>query len=41
MNLDIYDTDTSDWHKLLKIDRFRHICFLVDKHIYIHGGFDQ
>lgn len=41
VSLDIYDTDTSDWHKLLKIDRFRHICCLIDKYIYIHGGFDQ
>ena len=41
MPLDIYDTDTSEWHKLAKIDRFRHVCYLVDSHIFIHGGFDQ
>ena len=41
MSLDIYDTDTSEWHKLPKIDRFRHISFLVDTVLYIHGGFDQ
>ena len=41
MPLDIYDLETSSWHRLLKIDRFRHISYLVDSHIYIHGGFDQ
>lgn len=41
MPLDIYDTDTSEWHKLGKIDRFRHVCYLLDTYIYIHGGFDQ
>lgn len=39
--LDIYDTDTSEWHRLLTIERFRHVCFLSDHNIYIHGGFDQ
>ena len=41
MYLDIYDTDTSEWHKLIKIDRFRHVSFLIEDQIYIHGGFDQ
>ena len=41
MPLDIYDTDSSDWYKLPSIDRFRHISFMVDHNIYIHGGFDQ
>ena len=41
MPFDIYDTDTSEWHRMLKIDRFRHVSFLIDDKIYIHGGFDQ
>ena len=41
MPLDIYDTDSSDWYKLPSIDRFRHISFMVEHNIYIHGGFDQ
>ena len=41
MPLDIYDTDSSDWYKLPSIDRFRHISFMIEHHIYIHGGFDQ
>lgn len=41
MPLDIYDTDTSEWHQLMNIERFRHACFLCDQYIYIHGGFDQ
>ena len=41
MPLDIYDTDSSDWYKLPSIDRFRHISFMVEHNIFIHGGFDQ
>ncbi len=41
MPLDIYDTDSSDWYKLPNIDRFRHICFMIEQMVYIHGGFDQ
>lgn len=41
MALDIYDTDSSDWHKMINVDRFRHISFMIDQHVYIHGGFDQ
>ena len=41
MCLDIYDTDTSEWHKLQKIDRFRHVSYLIDANLFIHGGFDQ
>ena len=29
MNFDVYDTETSDWYKLPKVDRFRHVSFLV------------
>ena len=39
--LDIYDTDTSEWHKLQKVDRFRHVSMLIDTSIFIVGGFDQ
>jgi len=41
MSLDIYDTDSSDWYKLPSIDRFRHVAFMIDHYIFIHGGFDQ
>jgi len=41
MPLDIYDTDSSDWYKLPNIDRFRHISFMIEHNIFIHGGFDQ
>jgi hypothetical protein len=41
MTLDVYDTETSDWYKLPKVDRFRHICFLIEDCIYIQGGFNQ
>lgn len=41
MTLDVYDTQTSDWFKLPKVDRFRHICFLVQDSIFVQGGFNQ
>lgn len=41
MPLDIYDTDSSDWYRLEPIDRFRHISFLFQDYIFIHGGFSQ
>ena len=25
----------------MKIDRFRHVSFLIEDLLYIHGGFDQ
>lgn len=41
MSFDVYDTETSDWIKLSKMDRFRHICFLMEENIYVQGGFTQ
>jgi hypothetical protein len=41
MTMDVYDTETSDWYKLPKVDRFRHITFLIEDCIYIQGGFNQ
>jgi hypothetical protein len=41
MPFEIYDTESSDWYKLPSIDRFRHISFMIEHYIYIHGGFDQ
>ena len=40
MPLDIYDTDTSEWHRGPQVDRFRHAAFLKDENLHLYGGFD-
>lgn len=40
MPFDVYDTDTSQWHRVGNIDRFRHVCFALEKNIFVYGGFD-
>ena len=40
MPLDIYDTDTSEWHRGGPVDRFRHGVFLKDHNLFVYGGFD-
>lgn len=39
--LDIYDTEKNEWTNRDCIQRFRHIGFMYDDSIYIHGGFEQ
>ncbi|KAL4431923.1 hypothetical protein ABPG74_012735 [Tetrahymena malaccensis] len=38
--LEIYDTETSDWHKFPGINRFRHSVWIMENFLYVHGGFD-
>lgn len=39
--IDVYDTDTSEWHTFTNFRRFRHAMFIVDSTIYIHGGLED
>lgn len=39
--IEIYDTETSEWHTFLNFKRFRHAIFLVDTTLYIHGGLED
>lgn len=39
MNLDIYDTETSQWTCLESTQRYRHIAWLFGGGIFLHGGF--
>lgn len=39
MNLDIYDTETSQWTTLDSTQRYRHISWLFGGGIFLHGGF--
>lgn len=37
--VDVYDTETSEWHKFETIKRFRHNCWVQRENLYILGGF--
>ncbi len=39
--LEIYDTESSEWYKFNSLQRFRHACWSVDAHVYVHGGFEH
>lgn len=39
--IEIYDTDTSEWHTFPTFRRFRHALFIVDSTIFIHGGLED
>jgi protein phosphatase len=39
--IEVYDTDTSEWHVFTNFRRFRHALFIVDSTIYIHGGLED
>ena len=41
LNLDIFDTDTSEWHTIQSLQRFRHVSWLNSGNLYIQGGFKQ
>ena len=41
LNLDIFDTDTSEWHTIQSLQRFRHVSWLNNGNLYIQGGFKQ
>jgi len=38
--MDVYDTETSEWHKCNAISRFRHGCWMIENFIYVYGGFE-
>jgi len=40
VGLEIYDTETSEWHKFPVARRFRHACWANGMVIYIYGGFE-
>lgn len=41
LRLDIFDTDTSEWHSLTNVQRFRHVSWLYKGALYLQGGFKQ
>ena len=41
LNMDVYDTETSEWYKFPGVLRFRHTNWLLESTLFIHGGFNQ
>jgi protein phosphatase len=39
--IEIYDTETSEWHCYYTFKRFRHAVFIIDSTLYIHGGLED
>ena len=39
--IEVYDTETSEWHIFMNFKRFRHACFIIDNFMYIHGGLED
>jgi diadenosine tetraphosphatase ApaH/serine/threonine PP2A family protein phosphatase len=39
--IEVYDTETSEWHTFLSYKRFRHASFIVETTLYIHGGLED
>ena len=40
MGLEVYDTETSEWHKYRPGRRFRHACWTTDTSLFVYGGFE-
>ena len=41
LRMDIFDTETSEWHSIPNIQRFRHVAWLFRGFIFMQGGFEQ
>jgi hypothetical protein len=40
IGLEIYDTETSEWHKYSVARRFRHASWSTNTSLFLYGGFD-
>jgi protein phosphatase len=38
--LEVFDTETSEWHAFESIQKFRHGCWQQDRQLMIYGGFE-
>lgn len=39
--LEVYDTETSEWHAFNSVQRFRHASWSSNNNVYVHGGFEH
>lgn len=41
VQLEVYETESSEWKKFDSLQRFRHTVWAIDSNIFMHGGFDN
>ena len=41
VQLEVYETESSEWRKFTTLQRFRHTVWAVDANIFMHGGFEN
>ena len=41
VQLEVYETESSEWHKFDCLQRFRHTIWAIDSTIFMHGGFEK
>ena len=41
VQLEVYETESSEWKKFNSLQRFRHTVWAMDTVIYMHGGFEN
>ena len=41
VQLEVYETESSEWHKFECLQRFRHTIWAIDSTIFMHGGFEK
>ena len=41
VQLEVYETESSEWKKFNSSQRFRHAVWAINTHIFMHGGFEN
>ena len=41
VQMEVYETESSEWKKFNSIQRFRHAIWAIESFIYMHGGFEN
>lgn len=41
VQLEVYETESSEWKKFNSLQRFRHTVWGIDSTIFMHGGFEN
>jgi hypothetical protein len=41
LQLEVYETESSEWKKFNSLQRFRHTVWAIDTNLFMHGGFEN
>jgi protein phosphatase len=41
VQLEVYETESSEWRKFNSLQRFRHSVWAIDATVFMHGGFEN